>query len=198
MSDGFLGYVFIALAVYFGVTQLVARDWRWNMGALALQYLVAFVFISGSWPLELAAVKLVAGWMAGSILGLTRMSLFADEPNLRDLDRTGVAFRIFAALLVLLVVLGAAPRLSAWAAPIGLNQAWAALVLMGMGLLQIGLAGAIFPAVLGLLTLLSGFEILYAAVEVSTLVAGLQALITLGIALVGAYLLNAPTMEALE
>ena len=198
MADGFLGYVFIALAVYFGVTQLVARDWRWNMGALALQYLVAFVFISGSWPLELAAVKLVAGWMAGSILGLTRMSLFADELNLRDLDRTGVAFRIFAALLVLLVVLGAAPRLSAWAAPIGLNQAWAALVLMGMGLLQIGLAGAIFPAVLGLLTLLSGFAILCAAVEVSTLVAGLQAFLTLGVALVGAYLLNAPTMEALE
>jgi hypothetical protein len=126
------------------------------------------------------------------------MTLFADEPNLRDLDRTGVAFRIFAALLVLLVVLGAAPRLSAWAAPIGINQAWAALVLMGMGLLQIGLSGSVFPALLGLLTLLSGFEILYAAVEVSTLVAGLQALITLGIALVGAYLLNAPTMEALE
>lgn len=198
MLDGILGYFFIGLAALLGLTQLVARDWRWNMGVLALQYLVAFVFISDAWPLELAAVKLVAGWMAGSILGLTRMSLFADEPNLRDLDRTGVAFRVFAALLVLLVVLGAAPRLSAWAAPIGLNLAWVALVLMGMGLLQIGLASGVFPAVLGLLTLLSGFEILYAAIEVSTLVAGLQALITLGIALVGAYLLSAPTMEALE
>ena len=46
--------------------------------------------------------------------------------------------------------------------------------------------------------MLSGFEILYAAVELSTLVAGLQALITLGIAMTGAYLMSAPSMEPEE
>jgi hypothetical protein len=49
--------------------------------------------------------------------------------------------------------------------------------------------------VLGLLTVLSGFEILYAAVETATLVAGLLAAINLGLALVGAYLLAAPSLE---
>jgi hypothetical protein len=48
---------------------------------------------------------------------------------------------------------------------------------------------------LGLLTVLSGFEILYSAVEVSALVTGLLAGVNLGLALVGAYLLLAPTLE---
>jgi hypothetical protein len=49
--------------------------------------------------------------------------------------------------------------------------------------------------IIGLLTSLSGFEIIYAAVETSTLVTGLLAGVNLGLALVGAYLLIAPTME---
>jgi hypothetical protein len=48
---------------------------------------------------------------------------------------------------------------------------------------------------LGLLTVLSGFELVYAALETSILIAGLQAVITLGLALVGAYLLAVPLME---
>ena len=43
---------------------------------------------------------------------------------------------------------------------------------------------------IGLLTTLSGFELIYAAVENSVLVTGLLAVVTLGLALVGAYLLE--------
>ncbi len=49
--------------------------------------------------------------------------------------------------------------------------------------------------IIGLLTALSGFEILYAAVETSVMVAGLQAIVTLGLALIGAYLLAVRGME---
>ena len=45
------------------------------------------------------------------------------------------------------------------------------------------------------MTVLSGFEILYAAVEGSILVAALLATINLGLALVGAYLLIAQHPE---
>jgi hypothetical protein len=51
---------------------------------------------------------------------------------------------------------------------------------------------------IGLLTALSGFEIIYAAIETSTLVTGLLAGVNLGLALAGAYLIIAPTMEAAE
>lgn len=43
---------------------------------------------------------------------------------------------------------------------------------------------------MGLLTTISGFELMYAAVENSVLVAGLLAVVTLGLALVGAYLFD--------
>jgi hypothetical protein len=51
------------------------------------------------------------------------------------------------------------------------------------------------------MTVLSGFEILYSAVEGSILVAALLAVINLGLALVGAYLMiaeNAPQETEVE
>ena len=69
------------------------------------------------------------------------------------------------------------------------------MILLGMGLLQLGMSDQPLRIIVGLLTLLSGFEVLYAAIENSVLVAGLLAVVTLGIASVGAYLIVVPTME---
>jgi len=177
---------------------LMSRDWRWILGALGIQYFLAFLLITPSWPLELAAVKLVAGWIASAVLGLTRLNL-AEEPD-EDSRRlpTSPSFLILSTFLVLLVVLGAAPALADWAGQISINQAWGGLMLAGMGLLQVGLSGRNFRIIVGLLCLLSGFEILYAAVEASLLVAALLGIMNLCIALVGAYLLQAPRLEQRE
>jgi hypothetical protein len=69
-------------------------------------------------------------------------------------------------------------------------------MLIGMGLLQLSLTSHPLKVIIGLLTALSGFEIIYAAIETSTLVTGLLAGITLALALVGAYLLISPSMES--
>jgi hypothetical protein len=76
-----------------------------------------------------------------------------------------------------------------------MEQVWGGLILIGIGLLHLGLTAQPLRVVLGLLTVLSGFEILYAAVESATLVAGLLAGVNLGLALVGAYLLVSPGLE---
>ena len=68
-------------------------------------------------------------------------------------------------------------------------------MLIGMGLLQLGFAPTALQTILGLLTTAAGFEIFYAVVEKSTLVAGLLSMTNLGLALAGAYLLVAPHME---
>jgi hypothetical protein len=176
---------------------LLLRDWRWRIGSLALMYMGVFVIIIPFWPLELGAVKLVAGWMVATVLGYTRLNL---EMNIVEPVRwpTGGAFRVFAAGLVVLVVFGVAPSLASWAAPISSFHAWGALLLIGLGLLNAGLSDRPLPGILGLLMVFAGFEVLYAAVEASTLVAGLLATINLGVALVGAYIMMAPGMEALE
>lgn len=196
MTD-FLGTLAVLLLLITSLYILVNQDWRWAIAALGLQYVWAFLLLLMAWPAELAVVKLVTGWIAASVLGLTRLNL----PQLSTPQGnvpSGRVFRLLAAGLVLIMVLGAAPRLADWSRAFGIYQAWGGLLLLGMGLMQLALRNGFFRTALGLLTLFSGFEILYAAVEGSTLVIGLLTAVNLGIALVTAYLLTAPTLEAEE
>jgi hypothetical protein len=177
------------------VALLLSREWRWALAAVGAQYLLAFFLVADSWPLELAAVKLVGGWMATAILGLSLMTL-TELPEEREGFPRSRAFLALAAGLVTAIVFGAAPALAGWSARFEETVAWGGLFLIGMGLVLVGLGNTTFRSILGLLTLLAGFEILYAAVETSILVAGLLAVVNLGVALVGSYVLLAPAMES--
>ena len=184
----------VILLVITSTLLLVTRNWRWSIAALGLQYLGAFALVAASWPADLAVVKLVAGWMAGSVLGLT--CIHAEESVGQErLAGSERVFRLLGAVLVLVVVVSVAPKALEWVPGVSLPQARAGLLLIGVGLLLLGLTAAPFRVVLALTTVLTGFEILYAAVESSTLVAGLLALINLGIALVGAYLMTSTVSE---
>ncbi len=147
-----VAFVWIAVIVI-GITSiglLLARDWRWSIILLAVQYLGMFELTLQHWPLGMASVKVVAGWMSAAILGMTRSGLSNE-----DADE------------------------------------------IGMGLLHLGITSRVLRVTIGLMTILSGFEILYSAVEGSVLVAALLAIINLGLALVGSYLLIASnTQEA--
>ena len=72
------------------------------------------------------------------------------------------------------------------------------LLLIGMGLLHLGITVSILRVTIGLMTVLSGFEILYSAVEGSVLVAALLAIINLGLALTGSYLMIASAASESE
>jgi len=52
--------------------------------------------------------------------------------------------------------------------------------------------------IIALLTLISGFEIIYAYVESSALVAAMLVLINLGLSLVGIYMLNTDYLENVD
>jgi len=62
---------------------------------------------------------------------------------------------------------------------------WGGVLLIIMGILQIGMSIRPIRIIFGLLTAFSGFEVIYAGLEQSVLVAGFLVIITLGIALVG-------------
>lgn len=169
------------------VTLFLSRNWRWRIGALAFQYVGVFVLISLSWPTDLAAVKLVVGWMAGAILGVSRIDLVQEDIRRWPTERL---YYIFVASVVFLTVATLAPTLVGWLPRININQAWGGLLLMGMGMIHMGFASRGLRVIISLLTFLSGFEILYAVVESSTLVTGLLALVNLGVAIAGAYLMT--------
>ena len=190
-----------AVLLLFGASLalLITNDWRRMLAFLALQYIGVFGLTLTHWTLSMAAVKLVTGWMAATILGITRAALdpeFDSAPN-RSLPES-ILFRIFATAILALVALSAAPLVSELLPGVGTAEVSGSLILMMMGLLHLGLTTGPLRVVIGLLTVLAGFEIIYASVETAALVAALLSLINLGLALVGAYLLTAAPDEEEE
>ena len=180
--------VLIILATSSGL--LLSRNWRWSLGLLATQYLGSFWLVTRHWPLGMAAVKLVTGWMAIAALAMTLLALSQKDQAEEQFLPQGISFRLFASGVTALIVLAASPRIEAVTPGLGLPVIAGSLLPIGMGLLLLGSTSNIFRVVIGLLTMLTGFETLYAAVEGSVLVAGLLAVVDLGLALVGAYLIG--------
>jgi hypothetical protein len=174
---------------------LISSDWRMSISALALQYAGIVVLVGLSWPLEQAVVKMVAGWMAGAVLGLALIGLPGGGRTEPGLSKSNILFRLFGAILVGFVAYSWGPIITTWMPEVTLEQAYGGIVLLALGLFHLGLATHPLRVVLGLLTVLGGFEIMYAAIESSSLVTGLLAGISLGLALVGSYFLTVPIQE---
>ncbi len=186
----------VVLVSLTSILALISRDWRYCVGSLAIQYIGVFLLVSQYWPLGMAITKLLAGWMACAILG-TAMTYVPEvwsdtERNLRF----GTLFRILAALIVALAITSLANLSQAWLTTMSVSVRWGSFFLIGIGLLQLSLTSHPLRVIIGLLTVISGFEIIYASVETSTLVTGLLAVVNLSLALIGAYLVIAPAMEA--
>ena len=166
---------------------------------LAVQYFGMFVLILQHWPLGMGSVKVVAGWMSAAILGMTRSGLSNEEANEESIWPRGRLFRLFAAAIILLIILVVTPSVDNFMADAGFPVTSGGLLLIGMGLLHLGITARILPVTIGLVTVMAGFEILYSSVEGSVLVAALLAVINLGLALVGSYLMiaaQAPETES--
>ena len=191
-----LAWFAVGLLVVTSVGLLLARDWRWLIIFLSAQYFGMLILTLQHWPLGLASVKVVAGWMSAAILGMTRSGLpREDRAERSNVLPRGRLFRLFAAAMVLLIVSSITPRVDVIMADAGFPVTSGSLLLVGMGLLQLGVANRIMRVTIGLMTVLSGFEILYATVEGSVLVAGLLAIINLGLAMAGSYLMIASHAE---
>jgi hypothetical protein len=175
---------------------LINQDWRYCIAALAIQYIGVFLLVLVSWPVEMAVVKMVAGWMAGAILGIAMTSGSEIWRKPEQSIKFGPIFRIMAVAIIALAITSLVLNSESWLSMISLPVRWGSFILISIGLLQLSFTSHPLWVIIGLLTSLSGFEILYAGIETSILVTGLLAGVTLGLALVGAYLLIAPAMEA--
>jgi hypothetical protein len=191
-------WISVAVILLTSAGLLLARDWRWSMSLLAIQYVAMFVLALQHWPLGMASVKVVAGWMAAAILGMTRSGLSDENLAEENTWPRGWLFRICAAVIVLMIVVVVTPSVDTIMADAGFAVTTGSLLLIGMGLLHLGITTEILRVTIGLMTVLSGFETIYSAVEGSVLVAALLAVITLGLALVGSYLLIASNSKGTE
>ena len=197
-----ISWVAVGLLLVTSIGLLLSRDWRWSLGFLAAQYLGMFWLVTLHWPFGLASVKLVTGWMACATLGVTRLDL-SDKGQRRETLESipipqGRPFRLFASAIVVILVIAITPQVEVAIPGISRPVLAGGLLLAGMGLLHLGLTAEFLRVTLGLLTVLAGFEILYATVETSILLAGLLVIVNLGLALAGAYLMSATPSEEAE
>ena len=184
--------LFIILVASIGL--LLQRDWRWSIGLLASLYLSIFWLVQANWPVSMAAVKLVTGWMVCAILGIAQLNITDPADQSEAAWPQGRLFHLFTAGIILATIFALSLPASEWLG-LSLPIAWGSLLLIGMGLLQLGISAQPFRVILGLLTVQAGFEVLYATVESSILVAALLSVVNLGLALTGAYFLNMPQEE---
>lgn len=191
-------WIAVGVIVITSTGLLLIRDWRLTIILLAVQFLALFMLTLQHWPIGMASVKVVAGWMSAAVLGMTRSGLSDEQIAEEDVGPRGRLFRLFAAAVVMVIVIVVTPSVDTIMADAGFPVTQGSLILVGMGLLHLGISGSILRVTIGLMTVLSGFEVLYSAVEGSVLVAALLAAINLGLALVGAYLLIASNPQETE
>ena len=89
---------------------LLARDWRWQLGLMAMQYLGAAVLAAQHWPVGMAAALLVTGWMSIAALGMTLTTLPSPPDPLDQVWPQGSAFRLFMAGMIFVLAAGLAGR----------------------------------------------------------------------------------------
>ncbi|RJP46291.1 MAG: hypothetical protein C4583_19130 [Anaerolineaceae bacterium] len=195
----FISWIPVGLLLVTSIGLLLSRDWRWNLGFLAAQYLGMFWLVTFHWPFGLASIKLVTGWMATATLGVTRLEMgdTPTEPESTQMPQ-GRFFRLLAASIVAILVIASTPQVETIIPGISRPVIIGGLLLAGMGLLHLGLTAEVLRVILGLLTVMAGFELLYATVETSILLAGLLSIVNLGLALAGAYLMTAAPSEEAE
>ncbi len=192
MLNNFVSWAAVILIFATSTTVLITRDWRVSLGALAAQYLAAFWLVTRHIPFAMGSAKLITGWMVVAALGMTRLSISNLEGDNKDTFwPRGQWFRIILVFIVALVTAGTTSRVEAVIPGLGLPVIAGSLLLIGAGVVHLGVTSDTLQVILGLLTMLTGFEILYGAVESSILVAGFLAITNLGLGIVGSYLLIA-------
>jgi hypothetical protein len=181
----------VTVALVAALANLIRRQWLVNIIALALQYLAVFVLLIALRPPLLALIKLLVGWMVVLLLLITLASLKSFLPGQAFFHFTpGEIFRAAAGIFIIFTLILTAPNLNQGLfASTPQTILISSLGLIFLGLLQLGMISEPLYIIIGLLTFLSGFELLYASLEFSSILEALFAAVNLGLALIGAYFL---------
>jgi hypothetical protein len=81
VSSGLITLAAAILVTITGALLLVIYDWRASVVLLAIQYVGVFLLVGVEWPVGMAVTRLVAGWMAGAVLGMAMLSLPEHRPE---------------------------------------------------------------------------------------------------------------------
>lgn len=196
-SVWFLPPVIIGLMA--SIINLSRRSALLNLVALAIQYMAVFFLMTDLRTIGLAFVKLLVGLAAVSLLFISLSSINKIDIRFKfHYPSVSEAFRATSGLVMITIILLFLPDIKAIIFP-AINDLLLLMsfCLMIIGLIQIGTSQKPLFIFIGLLTFISGFELLYAALEFSVLLESIFAGVNLGLALVASYCLIKDAEEEL-
>ena len=175
----------IAISILSTGAIILMEDWRYRLALVAIIELIGFILIVQIWPIALASVKLISGWMGIALLATTfTFSSPESAPS------SPVSSRIFRLMLITfgwLLVLVSAERFNEWL-PIPYTNLFVGLVFFLSGMIYLALRMNSIDTVIGLLIFFEGFDVIYSSLEGSALITGIFGIIIISICLTGSYL----------
>jgi hypothetical protein len=191
---------------------VIFHDWRVSFAALALQYVFAAVLFAQIVVVQVVGVRMIVGLFIVVILVVTGREVatghFGRKAHAKRISApdenesaptpwsqtsrielpTNFPLRLLAAVMIAVAAWYTAtqPQFALPGVPVSLNIA--SYLLIALGLLNLSLTEQPMNAGMGLLTALTGFEMLYAVFEQSLAVAALLAAVDFGVALAVSYL----------
>jgi len=191
-------------------TIFLTSDWRLSLTALLVQYVLLGLTLTRFLQAELAIVRVLVGVLAVPILYITARHL-QDLRGAGQSEQDGIRFfglpmgwgagplglplRLLAILLVALAFIRFFPNyevmlsgLAVTGTPLPLDVILVSFWLVSMGIAGLVLSGDALRVAPALLTILSGFEVVYAGLQTNLAVVGLLGALTLLAALAFSYL----------
>jgi len=168
---------------------LVRRQWTLNLIALVVQFACLFPMLLKILPLQLALIQPFTGLMVTLILYLTLLGVGGIKAiNLLFSLTSGEIFRGLAGIFLLAILGTFLPQFQQAVFPlVPSNHLFLSIGLVLIGLTQLGTISEPFYLAIGMLTFLSGIELLYSALEYSFLLEALLVAVNLLLAIVGAF-----------
>lgn len=180
-----LNTVFIFISIFFSGAILILTDWRWKMAGLALIQLIGFILILQIWPIALASVKLISGWMGVALMSATMAS--TREARNVELQISARVYKLMLTAFSWIVIAASVERLNSWL-PIPYTNLFIGLVFFFSGIFYFSQERDINGIAIGLLIFLSGFDIIYSSLEGSALVTGIYGTIVILVSIINSYL----------
>jgi len=175
----------IILSIVLSGAILVLEDRRHRLAVLAIIELIGFILIVQIWPIALALVKLISGWMGIALLTFAFMP--SDIKKESNEPIPSKIFRLMLGVFGWIIVLTSIQGLNEWL-PISYTNLFIGLIFFIIGMISLSLGLKTFDIILSLLVFLQGFDIIYSSLEGSALVTAMFAVIIISICLTGSFL----------
>jgi hypothetical protein len=175
----------ISISIVISGMLFLLSDWRWRMASLAVIQLIGFILIVQIWPIALASVKLISGWMGVALMSASMATSISVKKTEYQISEK--VFKLMLVAFSWVVIAATVDQFNAWL-PISYLNLFVGLIFFLSGIIYLSLISEINGIAVGLLVFLTGFDIIYSSLEGSALVTGIYGLVIILISLISSFL----------